>query len=176
MHQSTLASMTGPTQTESDDFPLLCPNDTRASEQICLPDEQATEDFARSFASRLRGGETVFVNGELGVGKTTLIRGILRALGVRSHVRSPTYTLVESYQTLRGPAVHLDLYRLAQPAELEFVADGEFWARPALRLIEWPDHGRGFLPNPDIQIHLALLPHGRALELTDQRLSARKGG
>ena len=116
-----------------------------------------TEAFGgRLAASRPGGGElaTIHLSGDLGAGKTTLARGFLRACGVTGPVRSPTYTLVEVYETPAVSIVHLDLYRLLDPAELEPLGLRD-WARPGyVWLIEWPERGQGHLPLPDLSVTL----------------------
>ncbi|WP_414039263.1 tRNA (adenosine(37)-N6)-threonylcarbamoyltransferase complex ATPase subunit type 1 TsaE [Acidithiobacillus sp. M4-SHS-6] len=96
----------------------------------------------------------IYLEGDLGVGKTTLAQGMLRALGVTQSIKSPTYTLLESYTTDSGLAHHLDLYRLNEPEELEFIGIRDYLVTPALWLIEWPEKGEGHLPNPDLQLTL----------------------
>jgi tRNA threonylcarbamoyladenosine biosynthesis protein TsaE len=94
----------------------------------------------------------VYLTGELGAGKTTFARGFLRELGVTSAVRSPTYTLLELHELERLTALHIDLYRLREPSELESLGLRE-WARPgSLWLIEWPERGGGRLPLPDLTL------------------------
>lgn len=141
------------------------PNSTSPS--IWLPDEQATEQFGQKLADRLRGDETLFFSGTLGVGKTALIRSLLCALGVTGPVRSPTYTLVEPYTLSSGAAFHLDLYRLSSPGEVEFLAGRDLWATTGLKLIEWPERAQGWLPEPDLAVTMALVPdkQGRSLHL-----------
>jgi tRNA threonylcarbamoyl adenosine modification protein YjeE len=116
-----------------------------------------TEAFGgRLAASRPVGGAlaTVHLFGDLGAGKTTLARGFLRACGVSGPVRSPTYTLVELYETPTVSIVHLDLYRLLDPSELEALGLRE-WASPGhVWLIEWPERGEGRLPFPDLSVTL----------------------
>ncbi|RKZ37790.1 MAG: tRNA (adenosine(37)-N6)-threonylcarbamoyltransferase complex ATPase subunit type 1 TsaE, partial [Gammaproteobacteria bacterium] len=107
----------------------------------------------RLAAAGLRSG-IVFLRGELGAGKTTLVRGFIRAIGHSQKVKSPTYTLLEIYEG--DPLVlHLDLYRLVDPEELEFVGLRDYMATPAVWFVEWPDKGRGQLPAPDITVSLA---------------------
>jgi tRNA threonylcarbamoyladenosine biosynthesis protein TsaE len=116
-----------------------------------------TEDFGkRLFAVRPPGDDlaTVFLAGDLGAGKTTLARGFLRAAGITGPIRSPTYTLLELYEGLACSILHLDLYRLRDPSELEPLGLRE-WARPGyLWLVEWPDRGEGLLPPADITLTL----------------------
>lgn len=120
---------------------------------------EETEAFGARLANARPEGHdlfgVVYLTGDLGAGKTTLARGFLRALGVTGAVRSPTYTLVEVYETAGLTAVHLDLYRLSDPAELEHLGLRE-WARKGhLWLIEWPERGSGRLPGPDLAVVLS---------------------
>ncbi|SEK86709.1 tRNA threonylcarbamoyladenosine biosynthesis protein TsaE [Pseudoxanthomonas sp. GM95] len=105
----------------------------------------------------------VHLHGDLGAGKSTLARALLRGLGVTGAVRSPTYTLVERYAVEGGEAWHLDLYRLGDAGELDFLGLDE--AVATLWLIEWPEKGRGGLPPPDLEIHLAIDGDGRSARL-----------
>lgn len=106
----------------------------------------------------------VYLHGDLGAGKSSLARATLRALGVEGAIRSPTYTLVERYPLATGgEAWHLDLYRIGDPGELEYLGlDGE---EPVLWLVEWPERGVGSLPPPDLRIDLAIDGGGRTAEL-----------
>lgn len=112
----------------------------------------------------------IFLCGQLGVGKTTLVRGLLRALGVEGAVRSPTYTLIEPYdvgsESRPKRVFHLDLYRLADPEELDYLGWREALGDGGLLLIEWPERGAGVLPPPDLRIDLAMRPPGRLLSLS----------
>ena len=116
-----------------------------------------TEAFGERLAATRPAGNALAVihlSGDLGAGKTTLARGFLRACGVTSAVRSPTYTLVEVYETPGVSVVHVDLYRLIDPNELEPLGLRE-WARPGyVWLIEWPERGEGLLPFPDLSVVL----------------------
>jgi len=130
-----------------------------------LPDELATAEFARALERAREGRAVVFLQGELGAGKSTLARAWLRARGVEGAIRSPTYTLVEHYPLAGGGnALHLDLYRIGAAGELEFLAldsdDADLW------LVEWPERGAGALPAPDLTLFLALDGNGRSVTLT----------
>jgi tRNA threonylcarbamoyl adenosine modification protein YjeE len=130
-----------------------------------LPDEAATEALGATLAAGLPGRVVVHLEGDLGAGKTTLARALLRALGVTGPVRSPTYTLIERYPVRGGEAAHLDLYRIADPEELGFLGLDELADSALLWLIEWPQRGRGFLPSPDLRIQLAVAAPGRTARL-----------
>jgi tRNA threonylcarbamoyladenosine biosynthesis protein TsaE len=122
---------------------------------------------ARLAATRPAGSElvVVFLDGELGAGKTTLARGFLQSLGVSGPVRSPTYTLVESYALTDVTAVHADLYRLREPRELVELGLRDYAAARHLWLVEWPDRGAGFLPRPDLRVSLAAAVAAHPIEV-----------
>lgn len=106
------------------------------------------------------------LEGDLGTGKTTLARGLLRALGVEGPIRSPTFTLVEPYETRAGTVHHLDLYRLRGGAgELDALGYREYRGTPGLVVVEWPEHGGGALGSPDVQVTIDYLPAGRSLHI-----------
>jgi tRNA threonylcarbamoyladenosine biosynthesis protein TsaE len=131
-----------------------------------LDDQVATEAFGRRLAACCGDGALlVFLQGPLGAGKTTLVRGFLHALGYTGRVKSPTYTLVEPYTTQYGMLYHLDLYRLSDPEELEWIGIRDLLDSESLCLIEWPEQGNGVLPEPDIRIHLQIRDDGRQLRV-----------
>ncbi|KFN49030.1 tRNA (adenosine(37)-N6)-threonylcarbamoyltransferase complex ATPase subunit type 1 TsaE [Arenimonas composti] len=133
---------------------------------VFLPDEAATIAAAQALAAAAPAPAVVFLEGDLGAGKSTLARAWLRALGVTGTVRSPTYTLVERYPLADGgEAVHLDLYRLADAGELDFLGLDELAGSARLWLVEWPERGRGGLPAPDLRLQLQGEGAGRRLGL-----------
>lgn len=119
-----------------------------------LPDEEATRALGAALAETVPAG-LVCLYGELGAGKTTLVRGLLRHLGHAGAVRSPTYTLVESYQPGGRRVHHLDLYRLGHPEELEFIGLRDLLQPTDTVLVEWPERGEGVLPSPVLSITLS---------------------
>ena len=144
-----------------------------------LPDAAASERVGRAFGHALEavldprrvigvagadGGAVVIgLAGGLGAGKTTLARAALRALGVGGTVRSPTYTIAEPYETRIGRIWHLDLYRIADPEELEYVAIRDLVSESAACLVEWPERGGGALPALDCRLTITPSGHGRRL-------------
>lgn len=132
-----------------------------------LADAAATLAAGAELAGRLTAGEggVIYLRGPLGAGKTTLVRGLLRALGHGGAVRSPTYTLLETYRLGGREIWHLDLYRLADPGEVEYLGLRDAPA-DAVLLIEWPEQGLGALPLPTLDLHLSLEGEGRRLITT----------
>jgi tRNA threonylcarbamoyladenosine biosynthesis protein TsaE len=112
------------------------------------------EAFGNQLASLCQVGTILHLQGELGVGKTTLVRGLLRAFGYTGAVKSPTYTLVEPYQIHGRKIYHCDFYRLAAPEELEYMGIRDYLTEDVLMIIEWPEKGGEFTPVADLQIQL----------------------
>jgi len=125
------------------------------SESRTLADPAATEALGVELAGRIRPTAIVHLVGDLGAGKSTLARSMLRSWGEKGAIRSPTYTLIESYDTDIGAVHHLDLYRLGDAEELYFLGVEDMLDQPAVWLIEWPDVGENILPPPDWHISLA---------------------
>ena len=130
-----------------------------------IADEAGMLALGRRLAATLAPGMVVFLEGPLGAGKTTLVRGILRALGHEGLVRSPTYALVESYPNVSPIVHHFDLYRLGSAEELEDIGARDYFSGDAACLIEWPERAAGFLPAPDWMIEIAYDNDGRRVRV-----------
>lgn len=136
------------------------------AKQYFLVDEQATLALGQRIARCIQAPMVIWLEGDLGMGKTTLTRGILRGLGYQGTVKSPTYTLVESY-TLNDTTVHhFDLYRFSTPEEWEDAGLNELITANSIALIEWPQQGGYYTPQPDWLIQFHNQPSGRLLSLT----------
>lgn len=146
-----------------------------------LPNPAATDALARRVAGARDRALVLYLEGQLGAGKTRFAQAFLRAVGITERVKSPTYSLVEAYPLPWCTAWHLDLYRIADPGELEWLGLDAMVEPDALLLVEWPENGHGALPAPDASLHLgpagdgrqarfeAMTPRGRSVE---QSLSA----
>jgi len=132
--------------------------------RVATPHEM--EALGGRLARACIGGCTIHLRGELGAGKTTLVRGLLRGLGHRGTVKSPTYTLVEPYELAGRRIYHLDLYRLGHPEELEFLGVRDYLDTDAVCLIEWPERGGGLLPPADIDLDISYQGTARRVHLS----------
>lgn len=130
-----------------------------------LADTAATEAYAAGLAQQLaqRKGGVIYLHGDLGAGKTTLVRALLRALGVTGPIKSPTYTLVEPYQVASFGVLHMDLYRLSEPEEFYSLGVVDDDPADCWWLIEWPERAAGALPSPNIELFLRYHGAGRML-------------
>jgi tRNA threonylcarbamoyladenosine biosynthesis protein TsaE len=126
-----------------------------------LADEAATQDLGRDLASTLTPGMVIWLSGDLGAGKTTLVRGLLRAFHYHGRVKSPTFTLVEHYPFSSFNLYHFDLYRFADPDEWEDAGFRDYFNEHAICLVEWPEKGVGCLPRADLLIRLEILGENR---------------
>jgi len=126
---------------------------------LFLADADGTDQLGRALAHTRPAQAVVHLQGDLGAGKSTLARALLRALGVQGPIRSPTYTLIERYPLSDGEAWHLDLYRIGNAGELDFLGLDE--ATADLWLVEWPERGAGALPPVDLEVALEIDGHGR---------------
>lgn len=141
--------------------------------RVELADEAATEALGKQLAAAyVSAGFSrllIFLEGDLGAGKTTLTRGFLRGLGMSGKVKSPTYTLVEPYEIQQGARTlqvyHFDLYRLSDPEELTYIGAEDYFAEEAVSLVEWPQQGAGLLPKADLEIRLEYQLPGRVLHI-----------
>lgn len=132
-------------------------------------DETAMLPVAASLAARLDPPLVIYLHGDLGAGKTTFARAFIQSLGYQGRVKSPTYGLLERYSTSRAELVHLDLYRIKAPGELEFLGLDDLQTANSIFLVEWPLQGEGFLPQPDLEIHFSHQGSVRELEFVSKR-------
>ncbi len=130
-----------------------------------VADESSMIRLGRETCRRIPAGSVVFLNGEPGAGKTTFVRGILGGFGYDGAVTSPTYTLVEIYNPGDREVIHFDLYRVDSPVELEMIGMRDMMTETAISLIEWPAHGHGFLPPPDLEVSIEYCGEGRSVRI-----------
>jgi tRNA threonylcarbamoyladenosine biosynthesis protein TsaE len=136
--------------------------------EVMLADEAATQQLGRELSPCLAPGMTIYLRGDLGAGKTSLVRALLQGRGYAGKVKSPTYTLVETYVISNLYLYHFDFYRFNTPEEWTEAGLRDYFDSQGVCLVEWPEKAGDLLPTPDLLIHLYVLPHGRRAELTAQ--------
>jgi len=135
---------------------------------IPLKNETETTEVGAKVATCLKGGEIIYLKGELGTGKTTLVRGVLHKLGFTGSVKSPTFTIVEPYSIDNHVIYHFDLYRLDDPEELESLGIRDYCDGQSICFFEWPEKGGNLLPSADINIEMTYLESTREVEFTSK--------
>ena len=128
--------------------------------------EQDIEAFANKFSLKIPTPLIIWLKGDLGAGKTTFARSLIQALGYEGRVKSPSYGLLEQYQAGRWQVIHMDLYRISDPSELEFLALEDLLDEASLLLIEWPEKGEQCLPQPDFIFEFFYRTKGRKMQWT----------
>ena len=146
------------------------------TERFDVASEAAMLELGATLAARLPDNARVLLDGELGVGKTTLARGVLRGLGFQGPVKSPTYTIVEPYEFSGKRVYHFDFYRIEDPRELEFIGLDELVEQPGIKLMEWPQRAGDRLPLADFKVRISSDGDRRIVELEDLRNRGRDRG
>ncbi len=136
--------------------------------RLYTDNSEQQEAVGAALAADCPHGSIIYLHGDLGAGKTTLVRGFMHGLGHKGAVKSPTYTLMEPYRIGDISYCHIDLYRLSDAEELEYTGLRDLLDEGATLLVEWPERGQGGLPPSDLMIHIGHLQQGRNLELTAQ--------
>ena len=148
-------------------------DDSGARLQAHLADEMDTETLGRALAAVLSPGLQIWLEGNLGTGKTTLTRGVLRGLGHEGKVKSPTYTLIEPYVVSRLDLYHFDFYRFNSPDEYLDAGLDEYFEGEGVCMVEWPDKALPYLPSPDVEIRLEARENGRFVEISGNTEAGR---
>jgi len=134
-----------------------------------LSSEAAFMEWAGEISRRAQPPFWIYLEGDLGAGKTTFARGFLRALGYQGNVKSPTYTFVEPYAFPDFTVYHFDLYRLADIEELEMIGIRDYFDNKTIGIVEWPQKGAGLLPSPDLAIKIEIVPEGRLVHIVSEK-------
>jgi len=135
---------------------------------------EAMEEFGRQLGQNCKEGTRIYLRGDLGTGKTTLVRGFLRARGYAGKVKSPTYTLVEPYELAGIDIFHFDLYRLDHADELAYIGYRDYFGAQSIILLEWPEKADGLLVSPDLLVIIHMADQGRQLEIQGQSATGQK--
>lgn len=135
------------------------------SKNLYLANESEQLALAAQLAVHIAAGTVIYLQGDLGSGKTTFVRGFLQGLGYEGVVKSPTYTLVEPYELNHKRIYHFDLYRLAEPDELEYAGGRDYFDEESICLVEWPEMAQDFLPVADLLCVLSYENEGRRAEI-----------
>jgi len=135
--------------------------------KVIVKTAAAMQKLGAKLAKVCKPGDVVYLIGDLGAGKTTLVRGFLRQLGVTDHVRSPTFTLVEPYPVDFGTVYHFDLYRLADAEEFYYIGGSDYFTSQSICLLEWPERATGFIPKANMICRIDFNQGGgRIVEIT----------
>ena len=137
---------------------------TETSHVVFIENEEAMLSFGGKIASFIEETAVIFLYGELGVGKTTWVRGFLKGLGHQGNVKSPTYALVENYHVAKSTVYHFDFYRLDDPEELEHMGIRDYFHEKVIAMIEWPEKGMMYLPPSDLSLHMTFFEEGREIK------------
>ncbi len=143
------------------------------SESLFLPDEGATRRLGAALAAGIAAGRVIFLRGDLGTGKTTLVQGLLRALGFAGRVKSPTYSLVELYKLSRLNLYHFDFYRFEDRSEWIDSGFRDYFSQDSACVVEWPERVAGMLAPPDLELRLEIFGAGRQAYLAAQTAAGR---
>lgn len=141
---------------------------------IALPNEQASEDFAIDLARAVSVPLVLTFSGEIGAGKTTIIRAFLKSLGITSAIKSPTFSLVETYEQPQAVIHHFDLYRICDEIELEYIGFRDYFTAHSICLIEWPERAPYFLEHVDVEFKLMRQGTGRHLSMRGLSIAGKK--
>lgn len=136
------------------------------TEELALPDAAATRRLGAALAAGIAPGRVLYLSGDLGSGKTTLVQGLLRELGVAGRVKSPTYSLVEHYELSSLNFYHFDFYRFTNRSEWEASGFRDYFTPATACVVEWPERAVGLLAAPDLEVRLAYAGSGRCARLT----------
>ena len=139
--------------------------------KLAVPNEAAMITLGEQLAKACHNALVFYLKGPLGAGKTTLVRGFMRGMGYGAAVKSPTYTLVEPYEAGAWHLYHLDLYRIHDAAELDYLGLRDLHDKNAILLVEWPERGEGFLPSSDVLLTIDYVEDGRCVSLQAHSLA-----